>query len=175
MKNTSNSPKLIFLVGMPGAGKTFWGEKIKSEYALEFIDLDVYVAQMERASISALFAQYGENGFREREHKQFRKLVANITVDTVIACGGGTPCFHENMQLMKDAGRVIYLQADVPDLLNNINNSGEIRPLLKGRADVGAYLDDLLQKRKRFYEQAHHILQTKNISLITFDEIINDV
>jgi shikimate kinase len=168
-----NSPKLIFLIGMPAAGKTFWGDKIAKEYALEFIDLDVFVAQHEKASIPALFAQYGENGFREREHKHFKKLTSNITVHTVIACGGGTPCFHENIQLMKDAGVVIYLQADVPQLLENISNSEEIRPLLKGRGDVGAYLEELLQKRKQVYEQAHHILHTKNISLITFDEIIN--
>ena len=168
-----SSPKLLFLVGMPAAGKTFWGDKIAKAYPLEFIDLDVFVSEQEKASIPALFAQYGENGFREREHKHLKKLISNIKLDTVIACGGGTPCFNENLQLIKDAGTVIYLEADIPYLLDNINNSEEIRPLLRGRGDVGAYLEGLLQKRNRFYKQAHHILQTKNISLITFDEIIS--
>jgi len=157
---------------MPAAGKTFWADQVAKKYNLEFIDLDVFVAQQEKASISALFAQYGENGFREREHKHFKKLISSVKNHTVIACGGGTPCFHENITLMKEAGVVIYLHADIPYLLNNISNSEEIRPLLRGRGDVGAYLEDLLQKRKRYYEQAHYILQTKNISLITFDEII---
>ncbi len=168
-----NSPKLIFLVGMPCCRENILGDQIAKAYPLEFIDLDVFVALQEKASVPALFAQYGENGFREREHKHLKKLIGNITTNTIIACGGGTPCFHENMQVMKDAGIVIYLQADLPHLLGNINNSKEIRPLLKGRADVGAYLENLLQKRKRFYEQAHHILQTKDISIVTFDEIIS--
>jgi len=168
-----NSPNLIFLVGMPAAGKTYWGDKLAKAYLLEFIDLDLFVAEQEKASIPALFAQYGENGFREREQKQLKKLISSINVPTVIASGGGTPCFNENLQLMKDAGTVIYLRADIPHLLENINSSEEIRPLLKGRGDIGLFLEDLLQKRKHYYEQAHHILQTKNISLITFDKIIS--
>ncbi len=169
----ADSPKLIFFIGMPAAGKTFWGEKIAAAHHILFIDLDLFVAEQEKASIPALFAQYGENGFREREHKHLKKLIDSIATDAVVACGGGTPCFNENMELMKSAGTVIYLNADIPYLVHNISNSEEIRPLLKGRGDMSIYLEGLLKKRKHFYEQAHHILQTKDISLITFDEIIS--
>lgn len=168
-----NSMERIFLVGMPAAGKTYWGAKIAGKYNFDFTDLDIFIAEQEKASISALFAQYGENGFREREHKYLKKIVKTTVTPIIIACGGGTPCFNENMALMKEAGTVIYLQADIPWLMDNINSSDEIRPLLKGRADVAVYLNDLLQKRKHFYEQAHHILQAKDISLLTFDEIIS--
>jgi len=167
-----NSNKLVFLIGMPAVGKTYWAGKIAERHKLEFIDLDVFVSLQEKASISALFAQYGEKGFRERENKQLKKLIGAITVDTVVACGGGTPCFHDNMELMKNAGVVIYLSSDIPFLLKHIKNSAEDRPLLNNRGDLSVYLEKLLRQRKEFYEQAHHILQTKNISITTFDKII---
>ena len=165
--------KIIFLIGMPAVGKSYWGEKIAQAYPLQFIDLDLFIAQQERASIPALFASYGEGGFREREEKYLKQLIQSIKEDTIIASGGGTPCFADNMSLMKASGTVIYLHADTPYLLNNIKNSHEIRPLLNGRGDTATYLDTLLQKRKKIYDQAHHILQTKDISLITFDQIIS--
>ncbi len=167
-----DSNRKIFLVGMPGAGKTYWGQKLAQEYKLEFTDLDVFIAGQEQATIPALFAQYGESGFREKESKYLMKLIKTTDV-AIIACGGGAPCFHRNMALMKEAGIVIYLQADIETLMHNIQKSDEIRPLLKGKANIGGYLKGLLHKRTAFYEQAHFILQTKNISLITFDEIIS--
>ncbi len=167
--------KLIFLIGMPAAGKTYWGRKIAKEHGLQFIDLDVAVAAQEQASISALFATYGENGFREREHKYLKKLIPGIDEDTVISCGGGTPCFFNNMELMKAAGKVVYIKADIPTLLLHLAESDEVRPLLRGRGDMATYLEGMLKKRKAFYEQAHHILLSKDISLTTFAEIISHV
>lgn len=170
--SNSRSTVLFFLIGMPAAGKTHWAAKLAKAYDLQFIDLDVFVTTQEKASIPALFAHYGESGFREREHKHLKQLINTTTTDTIIACGGGTPCFNENLQLMSGSGTVIYLQADVPYLVGNLNSSEEVRPLLRGRGDINVYLEGLLQQRKRFYEQAHYILQTKDISLVTFDEII---
>ncbi len=175
MPDVTGTAKFIFLVGMPAAGKTYWGSKIATEYKLPFIDLDVFIAEQEKASISALFAMYGENGFREREQKHLRKLIRTLPRTTIIACGGGTPCFGDSMELMKQSGRVIYLQADVPWLLNNLKNTNEVRPLLNNRGDMSAYLQDMLDKRKSFYQQAHYILQTKDISLTTFAKIIAHV
>lgn len=166
--------KNIFLVGMPAAGKTYWGNQIAKAYNLPFADLDVFIAEQEKANISALFAMYGENGFREREQKYLKKIITTVT-GTIIACGGGAPCFNDNMQLMKQAGIVVYLKADIAWLLKNLKKSGEIRPLLNNRGDLSVYLQDMLDKRSKFYEQAHHILQTKDISLTTFAKIINHV
>ena len=164
--------KIIFLIGMPAVGKSFWGDRIAQAYSLQFTDLDLSISQEEQASIAALFAKYGETGFREREQKYLKKIIRNVTADTVVSCGGGTPGYADNMQIMKAAGTVIYLMADTRYLLNNLKNSNEIRPLLNGRGDMSIYLNDLLQKRKNIYEQAHHILHAEDISLITFDKII---
>jgi len=174
MAKKTDAAKLIFLVGMPAAGKTYWGNKIALEYKMPFTDLDVFIAEQERASISALFAMYGENGFREREQKYLKKIIATFTA-TIVACGGGTPCYSDNIELMKQAGTVIYLQVDVPGLLNNLKKSDEVRPLLNNRGDMSVYLQDMLDKRKKFYEQAHHIFQAKGISLSTFGKILSHV
>ncbi len=172
--STSSNPiRNIFLVGMPAVGKTHWGSKIAKEYKLPFIDLDVYIAEQEQASISALFAMYGEQGFREREQKYLKKIIHKATATTIVACGGGTSSYNDNMDLMKAAGVVIYLEADIAWLLNNLQKSNEVRPLLNNRGDLAVYLQDLLNKRKKLYEQAHHILQSKDISLSTFAKIIS--
>lgn len=166
-----NSNGKIFLIGMPGVGKTYWGVRIATYRGLPFADLDTFIEEQEKVSIADLFAQYGEDGFRERESKYLQQLVLTEG-NVIVACGGGTPCFNNNMALMKAAGCVIYLQADIATLVAHIKNSNNMRPLLKGQGDMTAYLEDLLQKRSRFYEQADYILQTKDISLTTFDQII---
>ena len=165
----SNSRKNIFLVGMPAVGKTYWGEKIAARYKLPFVDLDIFIAEQEQASVSALFAMYGEKGFREREEKQLKKLIKTAVPGTIVACGGGTPCFGENMRLMKDAGIVVYLQADISLLLQHLATETEKRPLLNNRGDLGTYLADMLTKRKSFYEQAHFILHISEDNQINFE------
>jgi len=170
-KNT-NSTKIIFFIGMPAVGKTTGGNKMAIRHGLAFIDLDTLIEQGEGMRIADIFAKYGEEGFREREHTYLVNVINGCTENTIVACGGGTPCFYNNMQLMMDAGTVIYLQADVAHLLDNLTGTEAARPLLNNLDDLAAYLSQTLQQRKRFYEQAHHILPIKDISLITFDEII---
>jgi shikimate kinase len=172
---TKPNAKLIFLTGMPAAGKTYWGIRIAKKYKMQFTDLDELVAHKESASIQALFAKYGEAGFREQEHKWLQQLIETATTNMVVACGGGTPCLNENMALMKKAGTVIYLQAEIPQLLKHLEHSDEVRPLLNNRGNLSAYLADLLKKRKVFYEKADHILPAQDISLITFDKIFSNV
>ena len=81
------APKRFFLIGMPAAGKTYWAVKLADKYALQFIDLDTFIVEQAKASISALFATYGENGFRERETKYLSKAIKMSTENTIIACG----------------------------------------------------------------------------------------
>ncbi len=166
--------KLLFLVGMPGVGKTYWGNEVAHELGLNFVDLDNFIAAGENASIPALFATYGEKGFREREQAQLKKLIKSLSTNTIVACGGGTPCYSNNMAIIKDAGTAIYLKADIPTLLDQLSRSSEARPLLKNRGNLGTYLASLLETRKVFYNQANHILQTKDISVATFAKIISN-
>ncbi len=162
----------LFLVGMPGAGKSYWGNHLALALNWHFIDLDNYISLQEKASISALFASYGEKGFREREQKYLSEILKVAELPLVIACGGGTPCFFNNMELMKNNGIVVYLDLSIDELLERLNSSTEVRPMLKGRGDIATYITKMLKERKVFYEQAHHILHSQFISITTFEKII---
>ena len=164
---------MIFLIGMPGVGKTYWAEKIADAYGWEYYDLDQFIEQGEASSISAIFEHYGETAFRKKEHQYLAMLIDSEPVNTIIACGGGTPCFHQNLEMMKQAGTVVYLQAGITHLLHNLKSETGTRPLLSTRDDLEGYLTGLLKDRSACYEQAHYILQSENISLTNFDQIIN--
>ncbi len=164
-----------FLVGMPGSGKSYWGQQVAALYRLPFTDLDALITDGENMGIPQIFEKYGEDGFRERERKYLQQIIETAGENAVIACGGGTPCFYDNMQLMKNAGTVIYLEADPDYLYGNMLQSIESRPLLERSSPIMEQLEKMLSNRKPFYEQAHHILQAKDITLATFDKIINHV
>lgn len=164
---------LVFLIGMPGAGKTFWGKKLAARYAWQFIDLDVAIEEREKASVSELFGQFGEDGFRIKEHQQLVDTIKEQYQPAVIACGGGTPCFYNNLEIMKQAGIAIYLQEDVATLAERLKAGTHIRPLLKNKNGLHRHLQTLLQQRMPIYEQATIILPAEDISFTTFDQIIN--
>ena len=127
----------------------------------------------EGMKITRIFDLFGEDKFRELEHKYLNHIIDTTTQFTIVACGGGTPCFYDNMQLMKEAGTVIYLKADIPYLLNNLTGTDAARPLLNNLDDLAAFLVYTLQQRKDVYEQADYILPIEYITLVTFDEIIS--
>jgi shikimate kinase len=172
MNDVTGSIKLFFLVGMPAAGKTYWGRRLARQYGLEFIDLDEYIVHQEGSDIPDLFARRGEQEFRRLESRHLHAVISHASRPTIIACGGGTPCFFDNMQHMKSAGTVIYLRAGISFILNNLNKGGARRPLLQDKEDIVGYLSELLHHRRRYYEQAHHILSAEDVSFLTFEEIL---
>lgn len=169
-----NKPKRLFLIGMPGVGKSHWGRVVSAHFKLPFFDLDAYIAENEGMTIAQIFADYGEDGFRKREQVCLQQLLTNTSPPAIIACGGGTPCFFDNMAFMKQHGVVVYLHAEVPELMVNLMKSTEIRPLF-GKEPIYDTLNGILAKRKGFYEQADHILQAKDISISNFEKILSNV
>ncbi len=163
---------MIFLIGMPAAGKTYWGNKIATAFSLPFTDLDNYIEQQEGLSISEIFNQQGEAGFREKEAAALLQLISTGSKRMVVACGGGTPVYRDNMQLMKQAGCTIYLDVKQDILLQRLKSADQTRPLLQS-ADVPVVLNDLAQLRRRFYEQADYIITEENLSLNSFRNIID--
>ena len=99
--------KRIFLIGYMGAGKTTVGKVLAERLGLSFIDLDFYVEGRFHKTIPQLFAERGEAGFRELERRMLRE-VAEFE-DVLVSCGGGTPCFFDNMDFMNRAGQTVYL------------------------------------------------------------------
>jgi shikimate kinase len=163
---------LVFLIGMPGAGKSYWGRQIARNFVVPFHDLDKYIIHQEQSTIADLFQKHGEEWFRLKEHGYLKKLIGEAKPDTVIACGGGTPCFHDNMPLMNQSGITIYLEANPRVLIKNMHYSLEMRPLLRDKEDIATFLAGMLEQRAPFYRLAQHILQTEYISLATFGQII---
>ena len=166
---------MIFLIGMPGTGKTYWGKKIADSFGHAFVDLDAYIEKKEKASIATLFEIEGEEGFRDMENRYLEALIRTAEQDTIVACGGGTPCFFNNMDMMLKAGEVVYLRSTIEQLISNLKQDKVQRPLLKKSTQLATTLANMLEQRKEDYERAQHILQTENISLTTFEKILTNV
>jgi shikimate kinase len=167
------SNKLIFLIGMPGVGKSYWGGNLAHHLKVPFADLDAVIRTEQHKTIGEIFKEVGEDGFRKIEQATLRSTIDSLPDGGIISCGGGTPCFFDNMQQMKAAGVVIYMAADAQYLSQNLERSTDYRPLLYKENALQQQLGELLSVRESFYKQAHHILLVKDISLATFDKILN--
>ncbi|MBL7690612.1 MAG: shikimate kinase [Flavipsychrobacter sp.] len=165
----------LFLIGMPYAGKSHWGKLLAGHYGVPFTDLDTLIEHTSGRTISDIFSQSGEDTFRALEHQCLKDLLATATGLLVVACGGGTPCFFNNMDIMKQHGTVVWLNASIPYLLKNASTTTTVRPLIATNEDPAARLEQLLSNRKEYYSRAHHILQVEDISLTTFDKILSHV
>jgi shikimate kinase len=167
--------KPVFLIGMPGAGKTYWGQKVAAAFGLTFCDLDFVIENQTGKTITQLFDTVGDLGFRQAERDCMLSLNNGDINNTIIACGGGTPCFYDNMNVMKAMGKVVYLYATPEVLAPRLKEEAAKRPLLVGQPQPEQFLTDLLSRRQEYYRQAHYILQVTDITVDTFAKILNDV
>ena len=150
--------KRIILVGYMGSGKTTVGKALSKETGMMFYDLDWYIESRMRKSVSQIFAEKGEDGFRKIEYNMLHE-VAEFE-DVIISCGGGTPCFFDNMYYLNQQGDVVYLKATPETLYKHLLMAKIERPLLKGKSadELIAYITEHLKERAPFYEKARHIL-----------------
>ena len=140
---------IVYLIGMSGVGKTTIGKKLSQQLNYQFLDLDKVIELSSHLSITEIFNQFGENHFRKLEQEELLKTFA--LNNYIIATGGGTPCFFDNMKLMKQNGKTIYLQLNPSTIFNRFEYQ-EIakRPLLKKEKEF----IELFESRKNFYNQA---------------------
>ncbi len=143
-----NFPSRLFLIGLPGSGKTTMGKELAKELAYTFIDLDDRIVFSAGKSIPEIFTQDGEERFREIERDELRKIVGERCV---IATGGGAPCFHHNMDWMQENGFTVYLNPPLEIVAERVASDTN-RPLISG--EPLETLQHLLEKRKPFYQQA---------------------
>lgn len=101
----------IFLIGYMGSGKTTLGRGVESRAHVSFIDLDDYIEEREGMTVSEIFKARGETGFRKAERECLAELAAKDNL--LVACGGGTPCFFDNMEVMNSSGTTVWLDASV--------------------------------------------------------------
>ena len=148
----------IFLTGYMGAGKTTLGKACARKAGLSFIDLDWYIEERRHKTISQLFAELGEDGFRQLEQRMLHE--AGEFEDVVIACGGGTPCFFDNMDYMNRQGLTVWVDADNDTLFRRLRTATHQRPILCGKTDeeLRDFIAASMEKRRPFYTRAQLIL-----------------
>jgi shikimate kinase len=150
--------KRIILIGYMGSGKTTVGRALAKELDLPFYDLDWYIESRMRKKISQIFAERGEEGFRLIERNMLHE-VAEFE-DVVVSCGGGTPCFFDNIDYLNQQAQVIYLRC-TPEVLHQhlLMGRGD-RPLLKGKTpeELIDYIREQLAYREQFYQKARYSL-----------------
>ena len=159
----------IILIGYMGAGKTTIGKALSKELGVIFYDLDWYIESRMRKTVSEIFAERGEEGFRKIEYNMLHE-VAEFE-DVIISCGGGTPCFFDNMDYMNQQGQVVYLKAEPEVLYKHLQMAKVERPLLKGKSkeDLLTFIKEQLEKREAFYTKARYTL---DVSLMdNYDKI----
>lgn len=145
----------IFLIGLPGVGKTTLGRAVEARTGVRFVDLDEAVEADAGMTVSEIFAAEGEGGFRRRERKQLERYA---DVAAVVACGGGTPCEAGNMELMNGSGTTVWLQAPMPLLAERIIQQEGQRPMFCcAPEEVLVRLEALAERRRGFYSRATHV------------------
>ena len=141
-----------------GSGKTTVGKALSKETGMMFYDLDWYIESRMRKTVSQIFAERGEEGFRQIEYNMLHE-VAEFE-DVIISCGGGTPCFFDNMDYLNQQGDVVYLKATPETLYKHLMMAKVERPLLKNKSpeELIAYITEHLKERSPFYEKARYSL-----------------
>lgn len=161
--------KAIILVGYMCAGKTTVGRPLAKALGRQFYDLDWYIETRYRRKVAEIFAQDGEAKFRDLEHRMLQEVAAFD--DIVLACGGGTPCYYDNMSYMNENGETIYLKATPETIIEHLCISKGVRPLLLDKTpdELAQYITQQLTEREPFYAQAQHTIDVNVLD--DFDKI----
>ncbi len=161
--------KKIILIGYMGAGKTTLGKVLAQKMGLTFYDLDEYIEDRFHRTIPQIFAESGESGFRDLERRMLHEVAEYE--DVIISCGGGTPCFFDNMDYMNTCGETVFLNASPEALKAHLLMGKTQRPLIQGKSpeELLDFIKDSLQKRLPYYKKAKHTL---SIDVINTNEDI---
>ena len=161
----------IILIGYMGAGKTTVGKALAADLGVPFYDLDWFITTRYRRSVPEIFAERGEEGFRDLERRMLHE--AAEFEDIVLSCGGGTPCFFDNMDYMNSLADTIYLKASPEILAAHLRMGKGKRPLLEGKSpeELEDTIRQMLIEREPYYSQAKHII---DVSLLDTASKIQD-
>ena len=155
----------VILVGFPGCGKSSVGKKLAAKLGYGFVDLDEAFEEEYHITIPDFFQKYNETAFRSCERKVLiNKLQED---DIVLSSGGGTPCFSDNMQLMRDSGIVVYIKMAPVSLFDRLSHAKRPRPLVQNKTpeELQQYIDNTLPLREPVYQQAHLTVKGESIDI----------
>lgn len=156
----------VVLVGLPGSGKSTFGRQLAKEMNFPFLDLDQLIEKRYQLKISEIFSMHGEGTFRDWESLVLRDT---LKLDTafILASGGGTPCFNDNMDLINSQGISVYLDVPLASISRRLqSSSAEQRPLFQGldQGELTLKLKSLLVSREYFYSQSKIKLSGEDFS-----------
>jgi shikimate kinase len=156
----------IFLIGFMGSGKTYWGKKLSEKLTLPFFDLDEQIESHEGKAITQIFADDGEEYFRLLE-KDTLHIITESHDSFIMAAGGGTPCYFNNIEFMNKTGTTVWINTPVDLLFERLIKDKAERPLIKNLDDaqLRSFIIKKFSDRKIYYEQAEMIVDENEKSL----------
>ena len=145
----------IFLIGFMGSGKSHWGRLLSQKLSIPLFDLDAQVEEYAGKSIAEIFATEGEEHFRMQE-KDVLHIITESHESFVMACGGGSPCYFNNIEYMQQAGTTVWINTALEILFQRLVKEKEKRPLIKELSDeqLKSFISKKFADRKIYYEQA---------------------
>lgn len=150
------TPSRIILMGYMGSGKTTVGRALAKDLNMPFYDLDWYIESRMRKTVKQIFDERGEDGFRVIERNMLHEVAEFENI--VVSCGGGTPCFFDNIDYLNQQGETVYLKCTPEVLHKHLSMGKTVRPLLQNKTpeQVKTYIEEQLQVREPFYSKAKH-------------------
>ncbi len=165
----------IVLLGYMASGKSTIGKILAEKMQISFIDLDAYIEEKEKMSVSDVFKEKGEIYFRKQEHVYLKELL-DKKEDFVLSLGGGTPCYAGNMNVLLSYDDVtsIYLKTSIQTIMERLVNEKSQRPLVArlNEDELAEFIAKHLFERSYYYNQATHKLVVDNKDV---DETVEDL
>lgn len=156
-----------------GSGKSYWGRLLSEKLGLRFFDLDEQIAEQAGKPIRAIFEEAGEEAFREKE-KEILHLITETHDSFVMATGGGTPCFYNNIEYMNEAGITLWINTPQQVLFQRLVKEKDHRPLVRALTDdqLRAYIGKKIADRRMYYEQAALRVEEDPVKMETLIELL---
>lgn len=154
----------IFLIGFMGCGKSTLGKKLAVKMAYDLIDLDHKVEEAAGSTIADYFSAHGEDTFRRLESDTLKNW--EYPKNCIVATGGGTPCFFDNMDWMNANGLTIYIDMPAIALAKRLEKGAAKRPLLKGLSEAALvnFIEEKLEDRRPFYQKSRLMISGINLT-----------
>jgi len=163
----------IILIGYMGSGKSIVGSSLAHKLKIPFTDLDNYISEKEQLSVNEIFKLRGEVYFRKKETFYLQEIL-NSENKMIIATGGGTPCFGNNMDILKNKSKTIYLKTSINSLVKRLIPNKQKRPLIShlNDEDLPEFIGKHLFERVPYYQQSEFIVSTDGKSI---KEIVDEI
>ena len=163
----------LFFIGFMGCGKTHWGRVVSQKLHLPFFDLDEKVEEQAGKSITEIFNDEGEEYFRMLE-KEIMHMIVESHASFVMATGGGTPCYYNNIDYMKKQGTTVWINCSIDCLYQRLSKEQEQRPLIRDLTGdhLRTYITKKFGDRKIYYQQASMIFNEDDIRI---DELVDRI